>query len=80
MEYARDGIRINAVCPGIIRTPILNELPEEKIDFLVESSPGGKLGTPEEVANAVAFLLSDESSYVNGTAMVVDAGNLCGAL
>ncbi|GAB4393915.1 MAG: SDR family oxidoreductase [Gammaproteobacteria bacterium] len=80
VEYARDNIRINAVCPGIIKTPILNDIPDEKLELLVQNSPGGRLGTPEEVANTVVFLLSDESSYINGSAMVVDAGNLCGAL
>ncbi len=80
VEYARDNIRINAVCPGIIKTPILDHIPEEKLANLIESSPGGRLGTPEEVADTVVFLLSDASSYINGSAMVVDAGNLCGAL
>lgn len=80
VEYAKQNIRINAICPGIIKTPILDKLPEDDIARLIESSPGGRLGTPEEVANAVVFLLSDESSYINGSAMVIDAGNLCGAL
>jgi len=80
VEYAKHNIRINAICPGIIKTPILDKLPKDDISRLIESSPGGRLGTSEEVANAVIFLLSDESSYINGSAMVIDAGNLCGAL
>ncbi len=80
VEYAKHNIRINAVCPGIIKTPILDKLPEDEISRLIEMSPGGRLGTSEEVANAVIFLLADESSYINGSAMVLDAGNLCGAL
>ncbi len=80
VEYAKHNIRINAICPGIIKTPILDKLPKDEISRLIESSPGGRLGTSEEVANAVIFLLSDESTYINGSAMVIDAGNLCGAL
>lgn len=76
VEYARRGIRANAVCPGPIDTPLLANLladPEQRARRLVHI-PMGRLGRPEEVAAASLFLASDESSFVTGTALVVDGG------
>lgn len=77
LEYARGGIRVNAVCPGVIKTPMtdlfgeVNPGLEEKI---TASKPMGRLGAPEEVAGAVLWLCSDASSYATGTTLVVDGG------
>lgn len=75
LEYAARGIRINAVCPGAIRTPMLERVfeqsPETEARF-VELEPIGRLGTPEEVAAAVVWLCSDAASFVTGLAMPVD--------
>jgi NAD(P)-dependent dehydrogenase (short-subunit alcohol dehydrogenase family) len=71
-----EGIRINAVCPGFIETPMLLpaiERPEAR-EGIESSIPMGRLAQPEEVARVVRFLLSDEASYVNGSAIVVDGG------
>jgi meso-butanediol dehydrogenase/(S,S)-butanediol dehydrogenase/diacetyl reductase len=80
LEHARDGIRVNAVCPGEIRTPMLASgranLPSEaELVAMAEATiPMGRLGEPEEVARVVAFLASDEASYMTGAMIEVDAG------
>ncbi|MEH7115116.1 SDR family oxidoreductase [Neobacillus niacini] len=74
VTYASQGIRINAVCPGYIDTPILENTPSEVIDQLVSMVPARRLGKPEEVANCVLFLASDESSFVTGANLLVDGG------
>jgi NAD(P)-dependent dehydrogenase (short-subunit alcohol dehydrogenase family) len=79
LECAQQGIRVNAVCPGYIRTPMLEKLTRiaPAIEqHLIEREPMGRLGTPEEVATAVLWLLSDEASFVTGHALVVDGGIL----
>jgi len=76
VEYARQGIRANALCPGPIETPLLAELladPARRNRRLVHI-PMGRLGRPEEVARAALFLASDESSFMTGSALVVDGG------
>lgn len=73
-DYAAQGIRINAVCPGYIDTPLLAKISPEARAALIKLHPAGRLGKAEEVANAVAFLASDEASFVNGAALLVDGG------
>jgi NAD(P)-dependent dehydrogenase (short-subunit alcohol dehydrogenase family) len=76
VEFARRGIRANALCPGPIETPLLRELmsdPARRQRRLVHI-PMGRLGQAEEIANAALFLASDESSFVTGTQFVVDGG------
>lgn len=74
VTYAKRGIRVNAVCPGYIETNILDDLSDEMKQQLVSLHPIGRLGKPEEVANAVLFLASDESSFVTGANLLVDGG------
>jgi NAD(P)-dependent dehydrogenase (short-subunit alcohol dehydrogenase family) len=74
LEYARKGVRINAVCPGMIDTPMTNS--EEMKDIIAQmaaDSPIGRRGQPEEIASAVLFLCSDGASFVHGQAIPVDA-------
>ena len=80
LAYARDGIRVNAVCPSWISTPMIGGLlqdPDRKAR-LIAAHPVGRLGTPEEVAEAVLWLCSDAASFVTGHSMVVDGGMLAG--
>ena len=77
MEHAADGIRCNSVHPGMIDTNIQNDARRDNYDEFVkigESVPWGRMGFPEEVANCVLFLASDEANYVTGTELVVDGG------
>lgn len=77
LEYAAQGIRINAVCPGIIDTPMVADMKEnetEAMDLLMQEVPIRRLGLAEEVANAVLWLCDPDSSYVIGHALAVDGG------
>ncbi len=73
-ELGKRGIRANAVCPGFVSTTIINDIPEKVIDALENKVPMGRLGRPEEIANAYAFLASDEASYINGAVLEVSGG------
>jgi NAD(P)-dependent dehydrogenase (short-subunit alcohol dehydrogenase family) len=77
VEFARRGVRVNALCPGPVDTPLLRELyandPEQAARRLVHV-PMGRFAAAEEIANAALFLASDESSYVTATAFMVDGG------
>jgi NAD(P)-dependent dehydrogenase (short-subunit alcohol dehydrogenase family) len=81
IDHARDGLRINAVCPGDIDTPMLvSEAEDEGIDLVehlaqaAEDSPNGRIGTPEEVAALILFLASDAATHITGTAIPIDGG------
>ncbi len=77
LEYAKAGIRINAVCPGVIRTPMVERVtggkPEAEAQYTA-LEPIGRMGAPEEIAEAVVWLCSDGASFVTGHPMVVDGG------
>ena len=73
-ELGPKGIRVNAVAPGFIDTPILSTIPEDVLRKMREQVPLARLGAPEEVANVYAFLASDEASYINGAVIEVSGG------
>jgi NAD(P)-dependent dehydrogenase (short-subunit alcohol dehydrogenase family) len=75
IDHARQGIRVNAICPGPTDTPMLrNAMTLEQLEAFAKSYPIGRLARPEELANAALFLASDEASFVTGSAMYVDGG------
>lgn len=80
LDHAEDGIRVNAVCPGPVDTPLARALIEHegiRADY-AERIPMGRVGRPEEIASAIAFLASDDAAYVTGVMLVVDGGLTAG--
>lgn len=73
-ELGKKGIRVNAIAPGFIATPMVKKMPEKVIEMMEGKSPLRRLGTPEDIANAYAFLASDEASFITGTVLSVDGG------
>jgi 2-keto-3-deoxy-L-fuconate dehydrogenase len=77
VDHVADGIRVNAVCPGTVDSPWVRRLVEdagESLDDLRARQPMGRLGLPEEIADAVAYLASDAAGFVTGTTLVIDGG------
>lgn len=74
VQYALDNIRVNSVHPGIIDTPMIADMTEDRYNILVAGTPMGRLGKAEEVAKGVLFLASDDASYITGTELVIDGG------
>ncbi len=81
LEFAQQNIRVNAVCPGVFRTPLVEkviaELPERE-ELYLSAQPIGRMGRPEELAEAVVWLCSDAASFVTGHAFPVDGGYVAG--
>jgi 3-oxoacyl-[acyl-carrier protein] reductase len=75
-EFARKGaqVRVNAVAPGFIRTPMTEKIPRDILEGIVSRVPLGRMGEPEDVAGLVAFLAGEESSYITGQVIRVDGG------
>lgn len=73
-ELGRKGIRVNAVAPGFIATEMVQKMPEKVIEGMVAKTPIGRMGKPEDIANAYVFLASDKASFIHGTTLSVDGG------
>jgi len=73
-ELGKDGIRVNAVAPGFIKTDMIGDIPEKIMDLMSDKVPLKRMGEPQDIANAYCFLASDEASYINGTVLNVDGG------
>jgi NAD(P)-dependent dehydrogenase (short-subunit alcohol dehydrogenase family) len=77
LEFAKSGLRVNAVCPGVIKTPMIDRFTGKKKEAeqqFIAAEPIGRMGEPEEVADTVIFLCSEKSSFITGHAMAVDGG------
>lgn len=77
LEYAKENLRVNAVCPGVIKTKMIDRFTggeEEAVEGMKAMEPVGRMGEPEEIADAVMFLCSDKASFITGHPLVVDGG------
>ncbi len=75
LEYADKNIRVNCICPGIIETPMVDRVVGNRSkDRVIKAEPIGRLGRPEDIANAALFLASDESSFATGAPFIIDGG------
>lgn len=73
-EVALSGIRVNAIAPGAIKTEMLQHFSEDDLEMLKADIPAGRLGTPENIADGVSYLLSDKSSYMTGQVLAINGG------
>jgi NAD(P)-dependent dehydrogenase (short-subunit alcohol dehydrogenase family) len=80
LELARYRLRVNAVAPGLIDTPMVQSMPAEARERLLRMQPTGQMGRPEDIAAAVAFLASDDAAFITGQVLHVDGGKSCGLL
>lgn len=74
LTYARDNIRVNAIAPGYVDTPILASVPKDMKDAMANQLPIGRLGKDTEIANLICYLLSDEASFITGAIVPIDGG------
>lgn len=74
LEFGKNGIKVNSICPGAIDTPMLHRVSQDTIQMLKEQNPMGRIGYPQEIADSVLWLCSERASYVNGHSLVVDGG------
>jgi 3-oxoacyl-(acyl-carrier-protein) reductase len=77
-EYARKGVTVNAVAPGFIKTRMLQDMPQQALDAVIDRTPVGRLGEPTEVAAGVLFLASEAASYITGHVLDVNGGMAMG--
>jgi 3-oxoacyl-[acyl-carrier protein] reductase len=75
-ELGPFNIHVNAVAPGLIESEVVSKMPREKVEAIIKSSSLGRIGKPEEVAQAILFLASGHSDYITGQVIIVDGGIL----
>ena len=74
LTYARDNIRVNAIAPGYVDTPILAQVPQEMKGMMANQLPIGRLGKDQEIANLITYLLSDNATFITGAIVPIDGG------
>ena len=74
LEYAKKNININCISPGFIQTAMTDKIDEKMREFMISKIPSARLGQPEDIANVVLFLVSDQSNYINGETIHVNGG------
>ena len=79
LELARFGINVNCIAPGPMNTPMVKTIPQDVFDRMLKSIPLGRIGEPQDIANAVLFLVSDEASFITGQTIFVCGGRSIGA-
>lgn len=77
-ELGRRGITVNAIAPGFIATDMTHGMPEKVLSFMVEHTPVGRIGEPQDIANGYLFLASEEASFINGVVLSIDGGLVMG--
>jgi 3-oxoacyl-[acyl-carrier protein] reductase len=77
-ELGRHKVRVNAVAPGFTLTEMVLQMPQKILDSMIAHTPLGRMGEPEDIANAYLFLASDEASYISGVTLRVDGGIVVG--
>lgn len=80
LEFAEHDVRVNSIHPGLVDTPLLHSGSSEFVDTSLKSVPAGRVADSEEIAESVAFLLSDAARYITGTEIVVDGGLTSGGI
>jgi 3-oxoacyl-[acyl-carrier protein] reductase len=78
LEFGRDNVRVNAIAPGFVETPMTAVLPEKVRDRIIAATPLHRTAQPEEIASVALFLASDDSSFVTGQTINVDGGRTTG--
>jgi len=74
--HGGDGVRVNVICPGLVRTPLLEAEDQAAVAAMAERLPLGRIAEPEEIARAVVFLASDDASFITGSELIIDGGQL----
>ena len=74
LTYARENIRVNAVAPGYVDTPILSQVPDDMKQAMANQLPIGRLGKDNEIANLIVYLLSEKASFITGAVVPIDGG------
>lgn len=75
-DLSKENFRFNMVSPGMVNTPLISELPKKLIELNEEKNPLKRIGNPQDIVNTIVFLLSEESSYINGANILVNGGNV----
>jgi NAD(P)-dependent dehydrogenase (short-subunit alcohol dehydrogenase family) len=75
-DHGRDGVRVNVICPGLVRTPLLDAEDQDAVTAMAQGLPLGRIAEPAEIARAVTFLASDDASFITGSELIIDGGQL----